>query len=126
MHYTLELNDRPFQAIKSGTKKIEGRTPKDVDDKRYETMKRGDTIAFTNNVTLEKMQCEVLSVTHYRDVRTMLETEGTANVLSSGLDIEGGIRSYNSLEGYEDRIQQYGIYAIGIRLLTGQDNKNVL
>lgn len=116
MNYNLDLNDRPFQAIKAGTKKIEGRVQKDGDDMRYEEMKQGDTITFTNNVTNESMVCPVLSVTHYKDTRTMLEAEGTRNVLSSGANIEEGIKSYNNLEGYEDRIKRFGIYAIGVKL----------
>lgn len=115
MNYNLNLNDRPFKVIKAGTKKVEGRTPKDSGDKRYEVMVPGDTITFTNNVTNEIMVCEILSIKHYPDVKKMLETEGVENVLSSGLDIEGGIKSYNSLEGYEGRIKKYGIYAIGVR-----------
>jgi ASC-1-like (ASCH) protein len=116
MNYDHNLNPRPFEAIKEGTKRNEGRTPRDEKDKRYEQMKAGDTITFTNNITNEQMVCEVLSVKHYLDVRAMLETEGTENVLSSGLDIEGGIKSYNSLEGYEERIKKFGIYAIGVKV----------
>jgi ASC-1-like (ASCH) protein len=116
MNYNLDLNGRPFKAIKAGTKKVESRTPKNSDDKRYEEMVPGDTITFIDNVTGEQLLCEILSVHHYNDVRKMLETEGTENVLSSGLDIEGGIKSYNSLEGYEERIKKYGIYAIGVRV----------
>lgn len=116
MNYNLNLNDRPFKAIKNGTKKIEGRTKKENNDKRYDQMEPGDTIIFTNNVTNEQITCEVVFVRHYKDVRVMLETEGAKNVLSSGLDIEGGIKSYNSLEGYEDRIKRFGIYAIGIKV----------
>jgi len=115
MNFNLELNDRPYKAIKAGTKKIEGRTPKSENDKRYDEMTIGDKITFTNNVTEEKMVCEVLSIHYYKNVRLMLEAEGVENVLSSGLDIEGGIKSYNSLEGYEERIKKFGIYAIGIR-----------
>jgi ASC-1-like (ASCH) protein len=78
-------------------------------------MNTGDTITFTNNVTNEVMRVEILRVQHYLDVRLMLETEGTRNVLSSGLGVEGGIKSYNSLEGYEERIKKFGIYGIEIR-----------
>jgi len=116
MNYNLDLNNRPFKAIKAGTKKVEGRTPKDSDDKRYEDIVPGDTITFTNNITNEIMTAGVLFVHHYNNVRKMLETEGTKNVLSSGLDIEGGIKSYNSLDGYEERIKKYGIYAIGVKV----------
>lgn len=115
MNYALSLNERPFNAIKAGTKKIEGRTPRDENDNRYEKMKAGDMLTFTNNVTGEQLVCIVLSLTRYNDVRCMLEAEGTRNVLSSGGNIEEGIKSYNSLEGYEERIKKYGIYAIGVK-----------
>jgi ASC-1-like (ASCH) protein len=117
MNYDLNLNDRPFQAIKAGTKKIEGRTPSDENDKRYDEMKSGDTLTFTNNITNEQMVCEVLFVNKYLNTRLMLEAEGTKNVLSSGHDIEGGIQSYNNLEGYEERIKKFGIYAIGVKVI---------
>jgi ASC-1-like (ASCH) protein len=115
MNYDLSLNDRPFKAIKAGTKKIEGRTPKDEGDNRYIEMRVGDTITFTNNMTNEVMKVQIIRIQHYSDVRLMLETEGTKNVLSSGLDVEGGVKSYNSLEGYEERIKKFGIYGIEIR-----------
>ncbi len=116
MNYNLDLNDRPFNAIKVGTKKVEGRTPIDSEKNTYEKMVPGDIITFTNNVTGEKLSCEVLFVHHYDNVRAMLEIEGTKNVLSSGLDIEGGIKSYNSLDGYEKGIKKHGIYAIGVKV----------
>ncbi|MFA6297293.1 MAG: ASCH domain-containing protein [Candidatus Paceibacterota bacterium] len=117
MNYNLSLNDRPFQAIKSGTKKIEGRTQKDEFDARYSEMKIGDTITFTNNISQEVMTCEILFVSKYHDVKSMLESEGTKNVLSSKGNIEEGIESYNSIGDYKDRIAKYGIYAIGIWLV---------
>ena len=116
MNYNLELNDRPFKAIKAGTKKVEGRTLVNSEGNIYEKMVSGDTITFTNNVTNEQIMCEILFVRLYNNVREMLETEGTKNVLSSGLDIEGGIKSYNSLDGYEEGIKKHGIYAIGVKV----------
>ena len=116
MNYSLELNDRPFKAIKDGTKKVEGRTPINTEENIYEKMVFGDTITFTNNVTNEQIMCEILFVHHYNDVRKMLETEGIKNVLSSGLDVEGGIKSYNSLDGYEKGIKKFGIYAIVVKM----------
>jgi len=116
MNYSLELNDRPFKAIKAGTKKVEGRTPINTEENIYEKMVFGDTITFTNNVTNEQIMCEILFVHHYNDVRKMLETEGIKNVLSSGLDVEGGIKSYNSLDGYEKGIKKFGIYAIVVKM----------
>ena len=116
MNYNLELNDRPFKAIKAGTKKVEGRTPINSEKNIYEKMVPVDTITFINNVSNEHILCEILFVHHYNNVRKMLETEGTKDVLSSGLDIEGGIKNYNSLEGYEEGIKKYGIYVIGVKM----------
>jgi len=118
MNYPHNLNDRAFQAIKAGTKKVEGRAKRDENDSRYDEMKSGDTLTFTNKITSEIMVCEVLYVSKYLNVRAMLEAEGTKNVLSSGLDIEGGIASYNSIDDYKERIIKYGIYAIGVKIIS--------
>jgi ASC-1-like (ASCH) protein len=118
MKYVLDLNDRPFRAIKAGTKKIEGRTPTSYDKTPYEKLKKGDIIHFINNVSSERMDVEVKFVHHYLDVESMLEQEGVENVLSSNpKTIEHGIESYNSIEGYREAIRRNGIYAIGIKPL---------
>lgn len=114
IEFKLDLNEKPFNAIKAGIKKVEGRTPKDESDKRYDEMKEGDSIVFTNNVSFEKMSCKVLYVRKYKDVRTMLEAEGIKNVLSSEGDIEQGIESYHNIADYKERISKFGIYAIGV------------
>jgi ASC-1-like (ASCH) protein len=117
MNYNLDLNDRPFKAIKAGTKKVEGRTPKDSDDKRYEGMVPGDTITFTKNISNEIITVEVLFVHHYGDTREMLETEGTRNTLSSGLGINEVIERYNTVfPEYKESIPKYGIYGIEVKV----------
>lgn len=116
MNYNLDLNDRPFNAIKAGTKKIEGRTKTSRDIFSYDDLKSDDTITFTNNATNEEMIVDVIAVRHYPDTRSMLEKEGVLNVLSSGKDIEGGIESYNTFSEYKENIPKYGIYAIEIKL----------
>jgi ASC-1-like (ASCH) protein len=116
MNYSLELNDRPFKAIKAGTKKIETRVPTSYDKTPYTDLRIGDTITFTNNVTKEMMRVEILGVRHYSDVRSMLEAEGTRNTLSSGLDINGAIERYNTVfEEYKENIPKFGIYGIEIK-----------
>lgn len=114
MNYRLNLNDRPFKAIKAGTKKIEGRVKTSWEKTPLDKLQAGDILTFTNNVTYEQMNCEVLAVRHYKDVRAMLEAEGVQNVLSSGEDIEGGIESYNTHTEYKENIPKFGIYAIAI------------
>ena len=115
MNYNLNLNDRPFQAIKVGTKIIEGRTRTSWDTFSYDDLKSADTITFTNTTTHERMVVYIISIRHYSDTRSMLEKEGIKNVLSSGFDIDGGIESYNSLFEYRENIPKFGIYAIEIK-----------
>ena len=114
MQYSLNLPNRPFDAIKKGTKKVEGRVPKEIPNK-YQKMKQGDVILITNEDTGEKMKVSVTFVHHYPDTRTMLETERVENVLSSGRTIEQGIESYNSFTRYKENLPKYGIYAIGVK-----------
>jgi ASC-1-like (ASCH) protein len=116
MNYNLDLNDRPFKAIKAGTKKIETRVPTSHYNIPYGELKVGDTFTFTNNVTNEVMKVEILGVRHYPDVRTMLETEGTRNTLSSGLSIPEAVERYNTaFEEYKENIPKYGIYGIEVK-----------
>ena len=118
MNYEISINDRPFQAIKAGTKKIETRVSTSWDTTPFGEIKPGDTITFTNNVSGEIMKTEVLRTKNYPDVRTMLETEGTRNTLSSGLDINGAIERYNTVfPEYKENIIKYGIWAIEIKLV---------
>lgn len=116
MRYELDLNPRPFLAIKEGRKKIEGRVPTPHNSKvPFNKLKKGDTILFTNNETNEKMEVLILGVRHYPNVREMLEKEGTDRVLSGGGTIEEGIERYHKLNSYKENIPKYGIYAIEVK-----------
>ena len=118
MNYQLDLNDRPFKAIRAGTKKIETRVPTSYDATPYEKLVAGDTLTFTNNVTMEVMKVEVLGVRNYPNVRSMLEAEGTRNALSSGLDINAAVERYNTaFSEYKENIPKYGIYAIEVKVV---------
>jgi ASC-1-like (ASCH) protein len=115
MEYFLDLNPRPFEAIKNGTKKIECRVPTEHNKSvPFAKLKAGDIIIFTNNLNNEIMKTKILAVRHYENVRAMLKSEGVENVLSSGGNIEQGIKSYHSLEGYKEGVKKFGIYAIEI------------
>jgi len=118
MKYFIGLNPRPFESIKKGIKKIEGRTPINNDvNTDFSKFKADDIIEFTNNETNEKMKVKVLGVRHYKTVKLMLETEGTRNILSSQGTVEEGIASYNRLDGYKEGVKKFGIYAIEVARL---------
>lgn len=117
MNYNLELNGRPFKAIKAGTKKIETRVTTSYDTNPYSELKSGDKFTFTNNETHELLIVDVVAIRHYPDVRILLETEGTRNTLSSGLRISDAVERFNEVfPEYKENIPKYGIYAIEIKL----------
>ena len=117
MKISLGLPNRPFNAIKNGTKKVEGRVTTS-DTNKYKDLESGDIITFTNEDTGEIMDVNIKFVHHYKDTRSMLETEGVENVLSGEpKTIEHGIESYNSFKGYKEGITKNGIYAIGVEPL---------
>lgn len=118
MEYHLDLNPRPFEAIKNKTKKVEGRVPtKNNKNIPFEKIKSGDLISFKNNETGEIIKTKVIYIKKYVDFKTMLENEGPENVLSSKGTIEEGIESYNKFEGYKEGVKKYGVYAIRIELV---------
>jgi len=116
MEYSLELNPRPFEAIKKGAKKIEGRVPTEHNKNvPLDKLKKGDKIIFINNSNGETMKVIATGVRHYKDAKTMLESEGVKNVLSSGGNIKQSVESYNKMHGYKENIKKHGIYAIEIK-----------
>lgn len=119
MKWKMHLPERPFRAIKNGTKKVEGRVSSSAND-RYSKIKAGDEIVFELEPGTEIIDVKVNFVHHYPDVRSMLENEGVENVLSSRGNLEQGIESYHSIPHYRENIKKYGIYAIGINLTPYQ------
>jgi ASC-1-like (ASCH) protein len=118
MKYILDLNDRPFMAIKAGTKKVEGRTLTEFDKTPYDKLHPGDLITFINNTSNDTLEVKVIFIHHYIDIKEMLEKEGVKNVLSyEPKTVDQGVKNYNSLEGYKEGIKKYGIYTMGIILL---------
>lgn len=118
MIYTFDTNDRPFKAIKAGTKKIEGRTTTEADKTPYNKLEPGDLIIIVNNSSKETLKVKVNFVHHYPNVKEMLVKEGPENVLSSyPKTVEHGVESYHSLDGYRKGIITNGIYAIGLRVI---------
>ena len=113
MEYKLNLNNRAFDAIKAGTKKIEIRVTTDKNKINYEDIKKGDILEFTNDRS-EKIKCFVRENVWYENSLKLLEMEGTRFTLSSTNDINKGIDSINRFTGYKEGIEKNGIHAIHI------------
>lgn len=114
MKYTLDLNNRAFDAIINGTKKVEIRAYTGKTD--YSKMKTGDLITFINDLE-EMITCKIGEINHYETVEELLMLEGTRYTTSSTNDYEEGIKSINKLTGYAEAIKENGVYAIHIEYL---------
>ena len=72
MEYSLPINDRAFNAIQKGTKKVEGRVPHQKDD-LYSKMKQGDVVDFENEATKEHLKVRIEFVHHYHNIQSIQE-----------------------------------------------------
>ncbi len=117
--YNLELNDRAFNTIKNGTKKIEIRVTKLDGSFDYSIIKENDLIRFKNSNN-KLIKCRVVRVNWYSTIEELLTVEGTKYTLSSTDDFNEGVKSINSFDGYEDGIKVNGVYAIHLEYL-GED-----
>lgn len=122
MYFTTSVNDRPFKAIMSGKKTIEGRTIASWDPIDYRKVKVSDIIEFTNSHDIVSLEVKVTAITHYLNVREMLDKEQVEYLLSSGGTKEEGISNFNHVPEYIDNVPIYGIYAIRFELIR-QKNK---
>ena len=111
------LRSRPFNAIKSGTKTIEVRANKKVGRLDYAKIFVGDQIVFINQETGKTVKCNVEKVTLYSNVRELLVAEGVENTLSSGGDLESGIKSIEAITDYKKVIAEKGVFAFKVRVL---------
>lgn len=112
------LRTRPFNAIRNSTKTVEVRANKKVGRLNYAQIAKGDFIVFINQETRKSVKCLVERVTLYKDVRSLLIAEGVENTLSSGGDLEAGIKSIESITDYKKIIAEKGVFAYKIRLIS--------
>ena len=117
MLYKLNLNNRAFDAIKAGTKKIEIRVTTDKNKINYKNIKKGDILEFKNEKS-EKIICIVKENAWYESSLKLLEMEGTRFTLSSTNDINEGIESINRFTGYKEGIKENGIHALHIEYMN--------
>ncbi len=114
MKYNFDINNRAFKAIKNKTKRVEIRTTKLGDNHfDYSILRNGDEIQF-QSYDGEIINCVVGDVNHYDSIEELLTLEGTRYTLSSTNDFNEGVKSINSINGYEEAIKVSGVYAIHI------------
>lgn len=122
MVWVFDIFEENYLKIKDSGKEVEGRVADMAKPhKHYHKIVPGDKVKI--RVVDEKFQpvesisplvYEVLYNKRYGSVREMLETEGLERVLPEVSSIEEGIELYHNLPGYEERIRQNGIQAVGL------------
>lgn len=118
MKYNFDINDRAFNAIKNGTKRVEIRVTKLGDNHfDYGVLKSGDTIEF-KSFSGDIINCLVEDVNHYDSIEELLTLEGTRYTLSSTNDFNKGVESINSINGYKEAMKVNGVYAIHIKYIN--------
>ena len=117
--HKLNLNNRAFEAIINGTKKIELRASSD--ETNYNEYKTGDKIIFKNDKD-EEIMCKILANNHYNSIEELLMLEGTRYTTSSTNDYNKAIENVSKLNGYKERIKKNGINAIHIVFLYNINN----
>jgi ASC-1-like (ASCH) protein len=114
MEYSFDINNRAFKAIKERRKKVEIRATKVGENHfDYSVLKENDIINFIS-FDGENLKCIIGDVNWYDSIEKLLIMEGTRYTLSSTNDFHEGVKSINSLNGYEEAIKTNGVYAIHI------------
>lgn len=114
MQYRLNINNRSFDAIRSGIKKVETRVS--TDRNNYSKLKAGDRIIFINDNN-ENQICLIKEINWYKNEKELLIQEGIRYTLSSTNNFENGIKLLTRFEGYKEGIKKNGIYAIHIECI---------
>ena len=109
MKHEMRLHDDPFNKIKQGTKKIEIR----LNDEKRKSINIGDTIEFTNRVTLEKIETKIINLYYYDSFKELYKN---FDKISIGYkeDEEAKPEDMEMYYSKED-IEKYGVVAIEIR-----------
>lgn len=106
MTHFMKLKNEPFVSIKNGLKTIEMRL---FDEKRKQ-IKVGDTIEFTNIVSLEKLKVKVIALHKFKNFE---ELYSHFNKTQLGYK-QTEIASPNDMNQYytNDDIEKYGVLGI--------------
>lgn len=114
--YDFDLNDRAFNAIQDGRKKVEIRVTKLDGGFDYSILKENDIVRFTNSKN-KRIKCRIIKINWYKTIEELLIVEGTKYTLSSTDDFDEGVKSINSFEGYTEGMKKNGVYAIHLEYL---------
>jgi len=115
--HTIFIKNRPFVAISDKTKTVEVRANKKVGTLDYSKILVNDLVIFIDQETSNRVTCKIERVTHYWDLRMLLIQEGVENTLSSGGDVDSGVKSIESTTDYKKVIKKSGVFAFKLEVI---------
>ena len=110
MTHEMDLNPGPFELIKSGRKVIEMR----LYDERRKDIQVGDSIVFTNNETGERLSVDVINLYRFSSFEELYQNFDKTKLGYS--PDEPADPKDMELYYSKERIQQYGVLGIEIRV----------
>lgn len=107
--HEMRLHNSPFKLIKNGSKTIELR----LNDEKRKLIKVGDIIRFSNRVTLEELDAEVINLYSYPSFEELYKH---FDKVSMGYDANE-VANPNDMEQYytKENQEKYGVIAIEIK-----------
>lgn len=113
--HEMRLHNSPFKLIKEGTKTIELR----LNDEKRRIIEIGDIIKFTNRITLEELEVEVINLHTYPSFEELYKH---FDKVSMGYDIDEEADPNDMTQYYSKEEQnKYGVVGIEIRKYIESD-----
>lgn len=115
MKHEMNLNNKPFNKIKDGTKTIELR----LNDEKRQLLNINDDIEFTNRETLEKILVTIKKLYKYSNFEELYKH---FDKISMGYN-EDDIANPKDMEKYYSKEEQDKYGVIGIKIKLVEDRK---
>ncbi len=115
MEHKMNLNDSPFNKIKSGSKTIELR----LNDEKRRLLNVGDTIEFTNRNSFETLLVEIINLYKYENFEELYKD---FDKISLGYE-EDEEKNYIDMEKYYSKEEQkkYGVLGIHMKVISNEE-----
>ena len=111
MIHKMKLWNETYQMIKEGKKTIEMR----LNDEKRSLIKVGDIIEFTNNITLERLVCEVINIFKYPNFYELYSHHQKTSIGYCEENIADAKDMYLYYD--KEQIEKYGVLAIEIKVV---------
>ena len=109
----ISIQQKYFDAIKSGRKTVEGR----LNSTKFQNLKVAMPITFISTTTKQQLTCIVQAIHTYPDFKAMLQSEGVQKMLPDINNLEDAVSIYESFPGYKEEVKKIGALAIRITLI---------